>query len=143
MDENKAFRIDSANVVSDILDGEAIIINLSKGFYYSLNPTGGIVWNLLRDGTTLTDARHELERRFDVMPEEIDPALSTFMDRLLDEGLIVAAESRPRKDAPPVNRREPFTPPALEKYGDMKEFLLVDPIHEVDERGWPHTKAGD
>jgi hypothetical protein len=28
----------------------------------------------------------------------------------------------------------------LQKFTDMQELLLLDPIHEVDERGWPHRK---
>ena len=31
-----------------------------------------------------------------------------------------------------------FESPKLEKHSDMREFLLVDPIHHVDDRGWPH-----
>ena len=28
----------------------------------------------------------------------------------------------------------------MEKYDDMQELLLLDPIHEVDEAGWPVKK---
>jgi hypothetical protein len=34
-----------------------------------------------------------------------------------------------------------FEPPTLEHYTDMEYFLLLDPIHEVDESGWPHAPA--
>jgi hypothetical protein len=33
--------------------------------------------------------------------------------------------------------------PVLDKYTDMQELLLLDPIHEVDDAGWPHTLTGD
>jgi hypothetical protein len=37
----------------------------------------------------------------------------------------------------------PFVAPVLRKYTDMQEFMLVDPIHDVDvDAGWPHVKAG-
>jgi hypothetical protein len=29
--------------------------------------------------------------------------------------------------------------PVLNKYTDMQDLLLLDPIHEVDERGWPNS----
>jgi hypothetical protein len=29
----------------------------------------------------------------------------------------------------------------LERYTDMQELLLLDPIHDVDESGWPHRKV--
>jgi hypothetical protein len=31
-----------------------------------------------------------------------------------------------------------FEPPLLEKFTDMEDLLLLDPVHEVDGRGWPH-----
>ena len=34
--------------------------------------------------------------------------------------------------------RVAFEAPVLEKYTDMQTLLLVDPVHEVDDRGWPH-----
>jgi hypothetical protein len=32
-----------------------------------------------------------------------------------------------------------FEKPGLQKYSDMQDLLLLDPIHEVDEMGWPHA----
>jgi hypothetical protein len=32
-------------------------------------------------------------------------------------------------------------PPVLERYTDMQELLFLDPIHDVDESGWPHRKV--
>jgi hypothetical protein len=34
-----------------------------------------------------------------------------------------------------------FSPPVLQKFSDMQELLLVDPIHEVKAEGWPLTKS--
>ena len=36
-----------------------------------------------------------------------------------------------------------FEFPIIEKFTDMQELLLLDPIHEVDEKGWPHQAAED
>jgi hypothetical protein len=30
--------------------------------------------------------------------------------------------------------------PLLRKYTDMRDLLLLDPIHDVDEQGWPVRK---
>jgi hypothetical protein len=30
--------------------------------------------------------------------------------------------------------------PVLEKYTDMQELLLLDPIHDVEEAGWPKAR---
>jgi len=39
---------------------------------------------------------------------------------------------------PPPAGRPPFVKPILQKYTDMADLLLLDPIHEVGEQGWPH-----
>jgi hypothetical protein len=31
----------------------------------------------------------------------------------------------------------------MEKYEDMRDLLVLDPIHEVDEGGWPTRRAVD
>ena len=35
--------------------------------------------------------------------------------------------------------QEGFVAPQLHKYTDMQELLLLDPIHDVDQEGWPAT----
>jgi len=30
-----------------------------------------------------------------------------------------------------------YAPPVLETFSDMQDLLLLDPIHEVDDAGWP------
>ena len=34
-----------------------------------------------------------------------------------------------------------FEAPRLERYNDMKDYFLLDPIHEVDTAGWPRPAA--
>jgi hypothetical protein len=33
-----------------------------------------------------------------------------------------------------------FEIPKVESYSDMQEMLLSDPVHDVDQRGWPILK---
>ena len=40
----------------------------------------------------------------------------------------------------PGIERLSFEAPILHKYTDMQDLLLLDPIHEVDEAGWPSVK---
>lgn len=30
-----------------------------------------------------------------------------------------------------------YRPPVLEVFADMQDLLLLDPIHDIDEVGWP------
>ena len=46
------------------------------------------------------------------------------------------------RDAPgEASEKRPYVPPQIERFTDMQELLLLDPIHEVDDTGWPHTPA--
>ncbi len=65
-----------------------------------------------------------------------------FLQRLLDEGLIIPASdgsviSKAGKLPTQEVVRKHFVQPTIEKYSDMQGLLLVDPIHEVDATGWP------
>ena len=36
--------------------------------------------------------------------------------------------------------RPAFVAPALTRYTDVKDLLVLDPVHDVDEMGWPTPK---
>ena len=42
---------------------------------------------------------------------------------------------------PALAAKKPYTAPAVQKYDDLEDLLLLDPIHEVDEAGWPVARA--
>jgi len=37
--------------------------------------------------------------------------------------------------------RPAFEPPVLTTFSDMQELLWLDPIHEVDDAGWPIART--
>jgi len=50
-----------------------------------------------------------------------------------------AAPFRLALDPPSVT----FEPPAIEIFTGMEPLLLPDPLHEVDERGWPYRRSDE
>jgi hypothetical protein len=64
-------------------------------------------------------------------------SLDAFMDRLVQENLVMRVSGAPASSAALPKGEIRFELPAMEKYGDMQDLLLSDPIHEVDEAGWP------
>ena len=42
--------------------------------------------------------------------------------------------------AEPSATRRAFAEPRVETFSDLQDLFLVDPIHDVDEAGWPHAK---
>ncbi len=142
------YRIDAPQVISETIDGEAVMINLPTGNYYSLNDAGGEVWTLIERAASVEEMVATLAGRYEGAREEIERSVSELIDRLLGEELIVpleAGEARGSAPGPmagdppaPSAPRRPFQAPTLEKFTDMHDLILLDPVHEVDAKGWPH-----
>jgi hypothetical protein len=139
------FEIDPAKVVHETVDGEVILIQLDTGNYYSLRGSGADIWALLERTGAPERIAAELRMKY-ADDGAIETCVSDLLGRLADEDLIVRAangaeapvQSAPNGAEPPAT---PFEPPVLEKYTDMQQYLLVDPIHDVDEKGWPATRG--
>ena len=143
------FAVDRRRVVHETIDGEAILIHMETGFYYSLEGTGSEIWGGLVAGRGPEEIAERLGARYDATPEAIEAAVSGLVEELCREGLLEEAEGHPAGEsatdgAAPADSAAPgaaFEAPVLHRYTDMADFMLVDPIHEVDESGWPHQKV--
>jgi hypothetical protein len=135
------FRINAPTVTHQVIDGEVIILNLDNGYYYSLADSAAIIWQSL-NGAPLQDVVASVARFYDANPNEIETKTAEFLGQLAAESLIVAVDEWPFEivtlDAPPS--RIAFKAPVFEKYTEMSDLLLVDPIHDVDDYGWPRTQ---
>ncbi len=136
----QVYRLNEPKVVSETLDGETIVINLDTGSYFSLNATASMVWDLLVDGYTRAAMVSALGSRFDVADDRAEQALDIFIAQALEDGLIAPASGPVRADlrVDAVSDRLVFEQPVAQRYDDMRELLLADPIHDVSSAGWPH-----
>jgi hypothetical protein len=140
------YRVNHPQVINEMIDGEAIMINLVTGSYYSLDSLGGEVWELLQKSLSVDDIVTQLSFRYDASDDAIRSAVESLLEELSREQLVApdnnsgAASSLPFGSRPA--QRLPFRAPRLEKFTDMQDLILLDPVHEVDSRGWPHA-AGD
>lgn len=140
------FRINRPAVVHEIFDDEAVIINLDSGNYYSLDRAGADIWGFVESGATVSEIVEAITRRYDGTRVDVENAVDRLIFELQQEDLIVPAEAKglesaskhnPRVETDPEVERLLFQIPVLHKYTDMQDLLLLDPIHEVDEMGWP------
>jgi hypothetical protein len=134
------FRVNAPAVVSEVIDGEAIVMRLDTGTYYSLAGAGAELWGLLGRSLDVPAIVDWACATFDGPREAIAEAVHALVAELAAEGLlVVAGDPAPAGAAvPAIGPRRPFERPVVNRYTDMQELLLVDPIHEVDEAGWPH-----
>ena len=139
----------SAQVLHETIDGEVIVIDLGTGTYYSLRGTAAEVWGLVVrfPGVAASELAHVLAARYGNGTGDIEAAVAQFVSALHDEGLLQALNgTAPATTVEPsaASNGEPagtFAPPVLEKYTDMQDLVLIDPVHEVSGAGWPHTAA--
>jgi hypothetical protein len=150
MNSQDRFRIPSPKVEHEIIDNEAVIIEFQSGSYYSLDSVGTDILELIAEGASLEETVENIACRYQGTREQIDKAVKQLLSELLQEGLLVQDNQEseqegkpgPQIESPPETQKPEIQTPVLKKYTDMQELLLLDPIHEVDEAGWPHAKPG-
>jgi len=136
------FRI-GPEIVHETVDGEVIAIDLANGSYYSLAGSGPAIWELLAHGVGEAEIGTALAARFEAEDGEIAAAVSALLGQLRENGLIVSEAGIAAEGAAVAGSgdKTTFEPPRLERYNDMKDYFLLDPIHEVDTTGWPRPAA--
>ncbi len=149
MNESAYFRINVPKVIHETIDGETVIVNLDSGNYYSLDKVGADVWALIGANIPVQRIVFDLTSRYEGEQKEIEQAVHQFMDAQQQNALIVTDESQgsgndanpgTKDEIEPLKQRSKFEAPVLNKYTDMQDLLLLDPIHDVDETGWPSAK---
>lgn len=124
------YRLNEPAVITDVIDGEPVIMNLARGSYYSLNPTGSQVWQRILEGMSVDEIAGALANVSGIGRHEVRGDLERLVAQLLDEELIVAVQAgAPRvpgeRGAPTAEPR--YEAPVLTVYADMKDLLALDP----------------
>ena len=126
----KSFQPNSQDISAEVIDGEAIIINVASGVYYSLDNVGAAIWGLLETGAPLEDCLAALVRRYAVSEDRVRPDLEGLVSQLLAEDLITEIVARPSQQ--PNNHSADaelaaYDKPELNIYRDMGDLLALDP----------------
>jgi len=137
------FRLNSPHVVSETVDGEAIIVNLENGTYYSIKGDGILLWNAIIGGAGAEELVDAVAKATGELPDRVVGTITDFYETLAAEGLIVRDEVEPDvlRAIDLSAGSAGLLKPSIESYSDMQDLILLDPVHEVDERGWPHVQA--
>ncbi len=85
--------IQAEKIASRIIDGEAVLVNTSDGYINVLNSTGAIIWDFLKEAHSLDEITQMLaSKTIYEQPEQIKSDVSTFLNELLNLGLITTKE---------------------------------------------------
>lgn len=145
-------RINKPKVILETFDEEVVLVNLDSGSYYTIDKVGVDILGYIEHGADIDKIVKRVIDAHEADSAHIETAVLQFVDKLRQEGLVVPAEAQEAESSyteteqaeAEVKAKQPgFESPVLREYTDMQDLLLLDPIHEVDETGWPNVKPLD
>jgi hypothetical protein len=117
-------------VAARVIDGEAIIINLKTGVYYSTDNVGATLWELVEQRRSLQEMVQAIVARYWVPREQAESDVQRLMAELIQEDLVSLSDgdgARTEPAAALAPGRAAYDPPRLDIYRDMGDLLALDP----------------
>jgi hypothetical protein len=142
MRETDQFRFDQQRVISEVIEGELVVVHFESGCYYSIRGTGADVCRLLSAGHNLQEIISHLARQHHLSESQIGQEVQQFVANLVEEQLLAPVSGEARQAGYVELSNVSYSAPSFEKFDDMADQLLLDPIHEIGEAGWPVRSAG-
>lgn len=128
------YRLRRPQVVAEIVDDEVIAINMETGVYFNMRGWSAHVWTLLAAGHSLEEVTTTLVA---AVGDVATDAVAEFFTALLADDLLVPDPDATPGDLPPAPA-EVWGGLSLERFTDMTDLILLDPVHDVNPSdGWP------
>ena len=133
---DSVFALGHSRVVHEIADPkDALLIDLEQGVYYHLEGVAATIWKSALDGLSLAAIAGAVERNYSGCEDQVPAAVAAFAQALIDERLLTLAfgTANGAATAPPLGQHErtPYRAPSLNRFTDLQDLLLADPICEV------------
>ncbi len=109
----KAFLRVPAYVVDIVVEDTWVIINPKIGSIYTLNLTGSILWQVLREGRDWKPLAHALAHHTQQPVTRVLEEMVHFIDELLQRGLLVHTERALASSPPDISLPDVYEPPAI------------------------------
>lgn len=137
MPQDARYSLRQPEVTLETFEGESIVIDFASGCYYSLSVSASEMLTLLASGATPSEVAARLGARHHEPSARLAADLDGLVGRLLAERILVVREgAAPALETPLPPPAAAYQPPCLERFEDMREMLLLDPIHELDQATW-------
>jgi hypothetical protein len=82
----------NSEVVARRLDDSVVLVHLETNRIFTLNATGSRIWELLVSGHSPEQIQTVLQAEFDAPTDQIRLELTSLVDELLSEGLVVRTD---------------------------------------------------
>jgi hypothetical protein len=133
-------------VASKIMDGEAIMINLSTGVYHSMINVGAVIWELIEKRYSLEEIIKTITEAYDVSLAQAQADVERLAAQLIEEALVSISDGgapTSTYQSPAPSQRVPYESPRLNTYRDMNDLLALDPpMPKIDDVPWK-SPSGD
>ncbi len=146
--ESIRHKVRGPSIIHEIIEGEVVIINLDTGTYYSIDNAGGRIWEGVEAGASVGEIAEDLQNRYDAGRAEINQFVRQVLDDLKGYDLIIPADGAVERpiisgstaEVDGNGKKPKLEPCKIGVYKDIEELLVLDPIHDVSEAGWPKKK---
>jgi hypothetical protein len=130
LNDDACMVVNEADVAAKVVDGEAILINLTSGLYYSTDKVGGLVWSMVTQGASVARIAEAVAAGYAVSLEQARRDVRVLVHELLAEGLILPGTTPVSVDVAPDLRIAPvqlYEAPKLTRFDDMADMFALDP----------------
>lgn len=137
-DTSTFYRPNDSKISWELIDGEVIAIHYQTGHYFSLTGQAAQVWQYLAGGVALENLRllagadtPERITEFDAFLKKLE--IGDLIERIPASGDVAASVE---------TTAGTWQTLVVEEFADLEQLLLADPLHDVDDMGWPHLPPG-
>jgi hypothetical protein len=136
---NKYYTLNIDKLVFERFEDETVLINLESGNYYGIMQVGKEILDLLELGIDVKMIVSIISKAYKVDEKMVELDVTEFLTTLKEEAIIYEIEAK-SVNYPVWQDKGAYVKPILEKYTDMQDLILLDPVHDVNSKGWPHKK---
>ena len=142
------YRSNGPRFVDESVDGETLIMDMVTGTYYTCVGPATVAWHALKNGAEPGQVVSLVASAYEVSCADVERDIGPFLADLLECQILVAADgvadgmpnaptSGPDDGARTPVLSGPYEPMRLERYTDLADLILLDPVHDVSGAVWP------
>ena len=79
-------------VFAQEVDGEMVLLDMESENYFGLDEVGTSIWQAMQEKETLKEVLEVLLEEYEVVSDVLEEDLSTFVDKLVESGLVKVEE---------------------------------------------------
>ena len=136
------YTINDPAVIYEEFGDEIVAVNLDTGIYYSLRGSAYEIWLILKTDASTEEVLDALLAKYPKHVDKVTGCIPSFIEHLISLKLIreILGARKPSPQADYLLSENIFIEPQIDVFSDMQDILLLDPVHDVDDTGWPVLK---